>query len=211
MEHQPGIASRRRRWLVALALSALVLCLLAGPAAATVVRFMSLEKLVERSDTIVRARLVDSRTYFDSDQNVIVTDSTFRVDRDYLSSVGDEIVVQQWGGELGDRALVIPGDAHFKKGEETILFLKKGDGTHHYLTALAQSKYRVWKKGKFTYVQRDLSELSFLAQGAKTPGKLVEAKESFRSFEAQLLTHIQAIKKIEPAPSDESPDDGEDQ
>lgn len=182
---------------LALVLAVLSLGLFVSTASATVMKYADLEKLVEISDIIVYAKVTDQKTYFDKQQNRIVTDTTFTVEQNFLGKVGDKVTIQQWGGTYKGKTLIIPGDAHFDQGEETIVFLHKGPDGVVALSALGQSKYSVvpTKEGKL--VSRDLSDIGFLIGGPdsqQTIKHLPNETRSFASFVAELQSLVAGIK-----------------
>lgn len=151
-------------------LSAIFVCLLVvcppAPASATVMEYADLPDLVKISDVIVRAEVTDRRSFHDDDRQRILTHTTFEVKESYAEEVGDEVTVEQWGGTVDGETTVIPGDARFQLGEEVILFLRHGrtDRDVLFLSALAQSKYTIYRDGDATLVARDLSNLEIVRE-----------------------------------------------
>lgn len=129
----------------AIALGALALFFLAMPAEATVARALSLKQLAARSTHVVVADVGDARSYLGENGN-IYTETTLHVRRALKGKPkGTTLVVRQMGGQVGDRAMMIPGDAELVKGSKIVVFLadrEPGSGVV-FLTALAQSKFDV--------------------------------------------------------------------
>lgn len=174
-------------------MAALWLVVAPTPASATVMRHASLEDLVEVSDRIVRARVESRRSFVrgdegdnDDDGNRIVTHTELAVSRSYLGSSrasdnasdkasnnasdkqASRLVVEQWGGTVGERTQVIPGDATFADGEEVLVFLRRIPGRDVFaLAALAQSKYSLETRRGVLWAERDLSELAFAVSSSE--------------------------------------------
>lgn len=170
--------------------------LFVSTASATVMKYAGLERLIEISDVIIYGKVVDQKTYLDQSQNRVVTDTTFAVDKTFWGEVDKKVTIQQWGGTYKGKTHVVPGDARFEMGEETVVFLHRGDGILA-LSALGQSKYSVeqTKDGKLVY--RDLNDIAFLVQqndGQKKVKHLPSETRSFDDFVAELNSLVAGIK-----------------
>ena len=185
---------------VAFVVVACALVLWASAAAATVAVYMDLATLIDRSDVIVRVEVEKQRSYPDSEQKRVVTDTTLKIKERFFGGAGPRVVVQQWGGRLADgRREVVAGDAQFTPGEEAIVFLKKDrDGKPlYYLTALSQAKYRIRTQDGRRYVERDLSDLAFLLASGKEVVAVEEDARPQASFEAELRATVAAVKQVD--------------
>src|SRR5690554_2074218 len=186
-------------WLISAILLAVAL-IWTSSAAATVMRYADMSRLIEISDVIVHGTVAEQKTFFDENRGHIVTNTTLNIKHTFLGDVTQTVRFQQWGGKLEDKTAFIPGDAHFEKNEEVILFLRRGyegDNTL-YLSALSQAKYKVHRNedGK-AIIGRDLSELSFvLPEDAKPVSVVDEAVSGEMSFYATLESLIAGIKQI---------------
>lgn len=193
----------RSAWLLcAILLASAVLW--TSNAAATVMRYADMARLIEISDVIVHGTVADQQTIFDNERGHIVTNTTLEIKHAFLGDVSKTVRFQQWGGTFEDKTAYIPGDAPFEKNEEVILFLRRGlDGDNTlYLSALSQAKYKVHRNddGK-TIISRDLSDLSFVhANSAKPVGVTDEAVSGEQSFYATLESLIAGIKQIDVPP-----------
>jgi hypothetical protein len=130
--------------------------LLVTPADATSAVLLSRKELVGKSDLVVRATVVDAESAWNDDNTAIVTRTRLRVTRAAKGKAESELVVSQMGGTVGDKTMVVAGDAHLTPGQDVVVFLKRGEGGYVHLTALAQAAYSV-KEGK---ARRDMSGLS---------------------------------------------------
>lgn len=157
---------RRNGWkhLACLASALLITFSVPSPANATVVVPLTRAQLVDRSDLVVRATVIDQWSTWNEDQSQIITLTRLRV-LSYLRGSGpQELVLRQFGGTVDGLVSRVPGDAHLSQGQEWVLFLRRGERVV-YLTALAQSAYLVRRSpGAPATVHRDLQELTFASQ-----------------------------------------------
>ena len=195
----PDRGSLLRRLVVGAVL--LAVTLLASTGSATVVTYADLGDLVKYSDTIIRGEVVEQRTLYDSDQQRIITRTSFRVDERYLDESGaadGSVTIEQWGGTWEGKTSVVPGDASFEPGEEVVVFLRHGPDGGLYLTSLAQSKFTITRGGDGPLVTRDLTDLVFVeeakepAEGERSTFRLGEETRRLEVFEAELRSLIYA-------------------
>lgn len=182
-------------WLSLLA-ALLSVGLFVSTASATVMKYTDVERLIEISDVIVHAEVVDQTTYYDKTQKRVVTDTTLGVKRAFYGKVGEKVTIQQWGGTYKGQTHTIPGDARFEPGEEVIVFLHRGEGVIA-LSALGQAKFSVEKTDDGKLVSRDLSDIAFMIEdpsGTKKIAHLPGETRSFASFVAELEAQIAGIK-----------------
>ena len=153
--------------------AAAVACLICGAiglvpasATATVMEYASPGELVELSDVVVRADVVERQSFVDRDQGRTVTHTTLAIRETYLGGVDQRITIEQWGGSVGETTTAVPGDAEFEAGEEVVVFLRRDRSRPDvlFLTALAQSKYTVDRSGSTPVVARDFSNLVVVGQ-----------------------------------------------
>jgi len=146
---------------------ALLLLAAATDAGATVVKFLSLADHVASSDAIVRVRVAGETSYVSEKDGRPRTDRRVRVLESYKGPFqrGDEFIVRQMRGPVGEGVLRIPGDPELGEGEELVLFLMLGTEAEAqkvtYLTALAQSRYTVVRDLSGAWVKRDFDGLAF--------------------------------------------------
>ncbi len=99
----------------------------ASTAGATTVMKLSLKDLAKKSDTIVRATVVDETARYDANKE-IYTYFTLRVLEPVKGSAKDQVItIRQIGGVVGTIASIVPGTPSFKKGEEVVVFLTQRD------------------------------------------------------------------------------------
>ncbi len=147
----------------------LLLALVPVSALATSMSPVPLEKLVAKSDDIVRGKVLRQRT---SDENgTLFTHTTIQVLESFKGehAAGEELVLRQAGGESGFRREGIVGDARFDGNEEVVLVLRH-QKRFHFLTNLALSKFRVEQTPEGAVLVRDVAGLGFAdVDGAQTP------------------------------------------
>ena len=168
------------------ALSLVAALALAAPAAATSAVLLPREQLVKKSELVVQATVGRHVSEWNEERTHILTRTTLQVSS-YLKGRGDtELVVEQLGGTVGDKTMVVSGDAQLRPDQEVVLFLKRGEGGVVFLTALSQAAYSVSKDGR---VQRDLSGISLFrsVQGKLTPiHRFEEPKETLAHLKADV-------------------------
>jgi hypothetical protein len=167
-------------------------------ASATIMKHVDLPRLVEISDVIVHGQVAEQKTYFDEEQNRVVTDVTVEVERSFFGADDEKTVVfQQWRGEHDGQFHAIPGDANFEDGEEVVVFLHRGDDGVVALSALGQSKFQVVRNGDQNLVMRNLSDIAFLLDtpdGSTEIGHKPNETRGLESFSAELESLVAGIK-----------------
>ncbi len=169
---------------------ALALALGTIDAQATTALLLTRAQLVQRSDIIVRATVVSVESSWSDDKTVILTTTRLRVSGTLKGRESGELVLRQLGGQVGDDAIVVPGDARLAVGEEVVLFLKDGKEGVVGLTAMAQAAYHV----RGDKVQRDMEGLQLMRL---VGGKLrpVAHKPEPREALAKLMADVVRIVK----------------
>jgi hypothetical protein len=96
------------------------------PAAATVVKAMTLEQKTEASPVVVHALVERVVSEWERDESMIQTLITLKVIEAVKGDLarGERLVVRQGGGRVGDVEQTAPGLSVFEPGEEAILFLE---------------------------------------------------------------------------------------
>ena len=113
--------------LMRLAGGPLVLIVLAGSLAqASVVLQLTDAELTSGSDVIVRGQVVAARSR--RGERSIVTDYTIRVEERLKGVAGDQVVVTEMGGRLGEIRHVVPGAPAYRVGGRVVAYLFRHDG-----------------------------------------------------------------------------------
>lgn len=136
---RPSLLNNRGFSLLALTL------LMACSALATLVPRMSLEEVIDASETIVHGNVVRTWADWDADHKYIWTHYEIQVVDKLKGNVVSTIVVSEPGGTVGDTALQVAGTPRYEVGEEVVLFAEK--------TPLGYLRTCGWGQGKFR-VQR---------------------------------------------------------
>lgn len=161
------------------------------PARATVVVPITRAELVDRSDLVVRATVLDRRTSWNQDHTQVVSLTRLRV-QSYLKGAGvQDLTLRQYGGAIDGFTMVVPGDATLRQGQDVVLFLRRGDGVV-FLTALAMAAYYVvHSPGVAPTVWRDLHDLTFARQqGGRmvlSPAPVDDASETLDHLAAEVV------------------------
>lgn len=118
--------------------------LVALTAEATTLLQWDLPALIDRSDAIVRGRVVAVEARWSGDKRVIFREVRVAVDEALVAGgVQDTVTIQELGGTVGDIAQHVDGMALFTPGEEVVLFLGRRGTRLFELVGMAQGKYRV--------------------------------------------------------------------
>lgn len=141
--HSRGhLGTARRRFGNALALLWLVAA--AAPAGATTLVLEGTANLLERSDTIVRGRVLSSEARMHPEHQFIYTYVTLQVDEVLKGSaaVGQKIVLEELGGQVGRWIHQVDAVPAYESGEEVLSFLEDRDGGLYRTYGFVQGKFR---------------------------------------------------------------------
>ena len=89
---------------------------------------LSLDHLVERSDTIVAGEVLDMRSSWSADRRQIFTTVTLRPDRRFKGGARSLVRFRIPGGTVGDTRLVVTHSPVFAVGENALVFLTGESG-----------------------------------------------------------------------------------
>ena len=148
---------------IAAALSfGLAALLAAGPASATIARWLSLDEHLSLSQLVVRAR-VGSHATVVGDEGRPRTDTTVHVLETWKGKhgPGTSVIVRQLRGPQGEGFLAIPGDPELREGDEVVLFLRTDGKGLYFLTSMAQSKWDVVRADGEPVVRRSIDGMAF--------------------------------------------------
>jgi hypothetical protein len=118
---------------------ALFLC--AGSLQATLVPRMSLEEVVDASESIVQGTVVRTWSAWDEGHKYIWTHYEIQVADRLKGNLPGRVVVSEPGGTVGEIELQIAGTPQYKVGEEVVLFAER--------TPLGLLRTCGWGQGKF--------------------------------------------------------------
>jgi hypothetical protein len=118
---------------------------LSTPAAATVVRSVSLPVLVQSSRRIVVMTALASHSHYEElgRRRRIVTDTRVRIEEALAKAEGidSELLVRTLGGKVGDVGELVHGQAQLALDEPCVAFLLQGPDGLHYVNAMSQGHY----------------------------------------------------------------------
>lgn len=116
-----------------------------GSLRATQVLRMSLEEVVDASESIVQGTVVRTWSAWDEGGKYIWTHYEIQVADKLKGSVPGTIVVSEPGGAVGETELQIAGTPRYEVGEEVVLFAER--------TPLGYLRTCGWGQGKFSVVR----------------------------------------------------------
>lgn len=123
--------------------SAVLVLFAAASASASIAMYQSNKDLALKSDEVLVGEVKAKTSFVDEKTNTPYTLTTVTVKEWLKGGAGEkEITVRQMGGKLGDKVMLVTGDAKMDDGEEVVLFLRKGEGVR-FLFAMAQAKFGV--------------------------------------------------------------------
>jgi hypothetical protein len=147
--------------LRARASAGLLFVLLAGIGAlqATLVPRMSLEEVVDASESIVHGTVTRTWTDWDEAHKYIWTHYEIQVMDKLKGDAPGTLVVSEPGGTVGETELQIVGTPHYEKGEEVVLFAER--------TPLGYLRTCGWGQGKFNVERSGASGRTTVRTAAK--------------------------------------------
>lgn len=117
------MTTNNSRGLLATAVVALSLAC-AAPARASLVETASFEDKVEHAKSIVLGRCVKTESRWDESRRIILTYSTFQVEKSMKGDAQPEVTIVTPGGSVGDVHQSTIGVPNFAEGEEHVLFVR---------------------------------------------------------------------------------------
>ncbi len=141
--------------------AALLILMVAAPAGATVLQYMELPEIAERSTAIFQGKVVGQRVV-EADGH-LWTDSQILVSETLKGKLASKlVVVRTLGGETATRGELVAGMARFRLGEQVVVF-GRAVGPRAYVTVGAcLGKFRIYKDLKGNErVRRDLNDAAF--------------------------------------------------
>lgn len=176
--------------------------LLTCVAEATTVKAFDTPALVRASDLVLRARVGQSTSLWNTSRTRIYTDSRLRPLEVLFDAVGGSrsprkpsgiIKVRQLGGRVGDTRMRVSGTARFQEGDEVVVFLRRHDG-FYTLVGMAQGCVTIKKTSTGLKAVTDLHGATPIQPSSPPLGRSVgPAPESnyWRHYERRLKTLIQ--------------------
>ncbi len=133
-------------------LSVLLALLLALPVRATIVRHLPLEEQAHSAAVVVVAVAVGQNCAWGSDNDIIYTDTQFRVEEWVKGQGTENLVSRQLGGVIGNMGQSVAGTPVFRTGSRYVLFLADRGDNRYRVVGFSQGAYpvvrSVWGKKK---------------------------------------------------------------
>jgi hypothetical protein len=116
------------------------------------IKELSLNEIASLSDNIIHGKVINIKSYRNSDKTTILTDVEVEINSVYKGNLvkKENAIIQLLGGTIDDISTIVLGGPNFKKNEEVILFLKTpqiinldNNKQKHHIIALSQGKYNV--------------------------------------------------------------------
>ena len=119
------------------------LVLIASAADATQVRYQSVEQLGSQSAAVVRGKVTDSRSFWNSTHTKIYTETSIQVDETYKGSGESFVRVLQLGGEVDGVRVTVHGALAWRPGEEVVVFLEPNRSGSFHVSGFCQGKFKI--------------------------------------------------------------------
>lgn len=94
------------------------------PASATISIAASFDEKVENADAVVLGKVVRQESRFDESRGMILTYTTFRVEKTLKGGAPAEVTVVTPGGKVGDLQQTTIGVPTFEQGAENVVFVR---------------------------------------------------------------------------------------
>lgn len=104
----------------------------------------SLKELAAQAGLVVQGKVIAKSCQRDAERR-IYTKVELAVSEVWKGAITNRtMTIVQGGGVLGERRVVVPGQAEYQPGEEVVVFLTRNDRGEGVTLALAQGKFTVW-------------------------------------------------------------------
>jgi hypothetical protein len=160
-----------------------------APVGAATLLALDLTQLVGMSDYVVLAK-AQTRASRKVDSGMIVTDVRLQVVTPLKGAIksGEPLTATLAGGEIGNLALNVPGEAVIPENQSAIIFLRRNQRGELNVTGMSQGVMRISGAGKSAQVLPGGSGAALVQQGAD--GKLRDAPDAL--FQPRNLSDLLA-------------------
>ncbi|HYL69221.1 MAG TPA: hypothetical protein VEX69_08640 [Candidatus Limnocylindria bacterium] len=110
-------------------------------ARATTLMRMSIKKMAQMAEVVVRARCVANAAGWDAGE--IWTVTTFQVEETWKGAPGPFITVRLLGGRAGNLTSTVDGVPRFQRGEDVVLFLERSRRGDFSIVSWIQGTFRI--------------------------------------------------------------------
>lgn len=192
--------SPRVTWILVLLALCAAMPGIVAIARATSMRSFDLDGLVAASTEIVVGRVESTRSRWDRDHTMILTEVTIAVDENLKGAAPRRLTVYQPGGQVGNERIEVDGCANFGAvNEEGVFFLCRDRAGHAMLTGLAQGKFDI-ERDRGTgaaFVQR--RQAGFQARDLHSLRPVVEGEPAPRFGLQEFLSTVRKAVSVEGA------------
>jgi hypothetical protein len=131
------------RVLAILLILSATLLLFAPLAAATQVRYKTVEQMGAESSDVVLGRVTSVQSYWNAQRTKIFTETVIAVDESYKGSGESTVRLVQLGGEVDGVRVTVHGALSWRSDEEVFLFLEPYEGSAYHVTGFSQGKFNI--------------------------------------------------------------------
>ena len=170
------------------------LLLTALPARSTVLLFLDISQLTQKSSAVIQGQVIKQRVFVGKDY--IWTDSFVKVTENLKGKMvpGRVMVLRQLGGETPRVGMKVAGMARFKPGEKVLVFARSAGNQLFVPVGACLGKFSIYKTAKGTQrVRRDFTGASFGRYDKR--GKF-QLEETLSTAEAGDMALSKLVKKI---------------
>ena len=128
----------------------------------TTVVSLSVDKMSQEADLIVRGIVHSQNTQWNDAKNRIYTITKIEVAETYKGNTksAKTISIRQIGGEIDGLVQTVAGNAKFAQGEEVLVFLESNSRAGiHFVMGMAQGKYSIDRAANPPTISRTMSSL----------------------------------------------------
>ncbi len=138
---------------------------------ATQIIYKSPETMGRESSLVVSGTVQSILPFWNADHTRIFTKTTIEISETFKGAAGSTVDIIQIGGVVGHVRMTVAGAAHWKQGEETLLFLEPYGNGMYMVAGFSQGKFDINRDSKTgrAYVYRPALEGTGLA-GSTEPG-----------------------------------------
>lgn len=155
----------------------LLLAGLAHEAHATQVNALSLERLGQEAELVVRGEVTAVRSYWNDDQTRIMTEASVEVAETFKGRAPGDVRVIQMGGVVDGVRMTVHGALSWTEGEEVVLFLESSLPGRHRVSGLSQGKFAIRRDGSEITVRRpSLGGVDWVGTGPSSATSLRELR-----------------------------------
>jgi hypothetical protein len=174
-----------------------VLLLAACSLNAATISLPSDTELTRRAELIVAGTITSAAAR--RSEGMVMTDHQLVIDEVVKgnASLGETLVVSEYGGFLNGRGAIIPGSASYEPGEEVVVFLRaRKDGTW-FTSTMAAGKFRIERAAGERFAVRNLDGEQFEGDA----GPVVAPADEFLRYLRDLTIGLDAKRPVADAMS----------